>query len=312
MGWRDLLAKDNETVTLPWLGGRELRARSQVWTIDGRLPRDHGWYTFKLAGRKATSPAPSEVQSEQFSQVVIGYLVGDRVVPDGIRVEPDLASVSKNSERVHLLEPGLDRFSRVSAGRVFDGGPLLFRSQEMPLGPEEEVGVALLDQKASVDHIKGVAPALDAAFRFEVWQRAEAEKRRVELERIRLEEEARIAKEERRKELVKKMGDGASRRELAQHDFPTAARAALAVGNAEFLDHRPNGRNKNEYAVKFRFDGRRFECICDNNLRIIDAGICLIDHATDERGDTLFTLESLPAVIRQATREGKLVIFRHV
>jgi hypothetical protein len=45
-------------------------------------------------------------------------------------------------------------------------------------------------------------------------------------------------------------------------------------------------------------------------LRIIDSGICLIDHATDERGDTYFTLESLPAVIAQAIREGHLVIFR--
>lgn len=312
MGWRDLLAKDNETVSLPWLGGRELRARSQVWTIEGKLPRDHGWYTFKLVGRKATDPAPTEVQSDQFQEVVVGYLVGDRVVKDGVRVEPDLASIAKHSERVHLLEPGLDRFSRVSAGRVYDGGPLVFRGLEMPLGPEEAVVSAFLDEKASVDDIKGVAPALDAAFRMEIWQRAEAEKRRLELERLRKEEEERRAKEERRKELVRKLGDGASRRELAQHDFPTAARAALAMANAEFLDHRPNGRNKNEYAVKFRFDGRRFECICDHTLRIVDAGICLIDHDTDEKGDTLFTLESLPAVIRQATREGRLVIFRHV
>ena len=47
-------------------------------------------------------------------------------------------------------------------------------------------------------------------------------------------------------------------------------------------------------------------------MRIIDSGICLQDHNTGEKGDTYFTLESLPAVIRQADREGKLVVYRHV
>jgi len=38
----------------------------------------------------------------------------------------------------------------------------------------------------------------------------------------------------------------------------------------------------------------------------------LTDHDTDERGDTYFTLESLPAVVREAEQRGKLVVFRHV
>jgi hypothetical protein len=65
--------------------------------------------------------------------------------------------------------------------------------------------------------------------------------------------------------------------------------------------------------VRFRLLGRRFECTCDERtLRILDAGICLVDHATGERGDTRFTLESLPAVILEADRDDKLVVFRHV
>jgi hypothetical protein len=51
--------------------------------------------------------------------------------------------------------------------------------------------------------------------------------------------------------------------------------------------------------------------VADEDLRIVDSGICLIDHDTGERGDTLFTLESLPAVIKEAIDDGKLVIFRH-
>jgi len=95
-------------------------------------------------------------------------------------------------------------------------------------------------------------------------------------------------------------------------DFAEAARAALAVGGAEYLDHRRSAR-RGEVVVRFRLAQRRYECTCDQeSLRIIDAGICLIDHATGERGDTYFTLESLPAVILQAEREGRLVVFRHV
>ena len=46
-------------------------------------------------------------------------------------------------------------------------------------------------------------------------------------------------------------------------------------------------------------------------LRIVDAGICLNDYAHGTKGDTLFTLESLPAVIDEAIRTDQLVVFRH-
>jgi hypothetical protein len=65
--------------------------------------------------------------------------------------------------------------------------------------------------------------------------------------------------------------------------------------------------------VQFRFQGQAFECVVEaDTLRIVDSGICLVDHGTGERGDNYFTLESLPAVIEQANREQRLVIFRHV
>jgi hypothetical protein len=47
-------------------------------------------------------------------------------------------------------------------------------------------------------------------------------------------------------------------------------------------------------------------------LRIVDAGICLEAHVTGERGDNRFTLESLPAVLEEAIRTNRLVVFRHV
>jgi hypothetical protein len=316
MGWRDLLQKDNDNIVLPWTGGRSLCLNGQVWNIENRLPIEHGWYSFAISGRKATRYEISAVaNTEILGNLVTGYLVGDRLVLDDARVDPDPKTIAANSEPVFLVEDGLDRFARVSAGRTCDDGPLIFRQQEMPLGPEDEVLQAFLEN--SLDfyqcrNIKGVVPALDAAFRMEVWQKVEAERRRQELERLRREEEERRAREERRQELIANLGNAETRRELAKIDFGEAARAALAVGNAQYLDHRRAPR-RGEMVVRFRMDRRRFECVCDERtMRVIDSGICLTDHDTGEKGDTLFTLESLPSVINEAIRTNVLVVYRHV
>ena len=312
MSWRDLLATADERVTLPWVGGRGIRSASRSWTLDGRSPQEHGWYSFKVDNRRVSVAGPAEPQPDILVDVVRGYLVGDFLLPEAVRVAPDPKDIVANAERVHLLDPGLDRFVRVAAGRVFKEGPLIYKGLEFPLGPEDEVLQAFLDQKPSVADVKNVAPALDAAFRLETWQRVEAERRRLELERLRREEAEKRALEERRQQLVKQLGDAAGRREMAKHDFEQAARAALAVGGAVYLDHK-KGFNKGEWVVKYRLDQRRFECVCDSDLRIVDAGICLIDHADDDkRYDTYFTLESLPGVVLYAQRQGRLVVFRHV
>ena len=310
MGWKDLLQTGDEKVTLPWLGGRTLYSAQQRWSIEGRLPKEHGWHTFKIANREARAEGPADPQPDLLQHSVRGYLVGDRIVADDVRVDPDPKRIVEFSETVHLIDDGIDRFARVRAGRINKEGPLVYQGLEMPLGQEDQVLEAFLDQKTSVTDLKNVPAALDAAFRMESWQRAEAERRRVELERIRREEEEKRQKEERRKELVKKLGDGEARREMALHDFDAAARAALAVGGAVFLDAKK--LRHNEWAVRYRLDRQRLECVCNERLRIIDAGICLIDHDTNEKGDTFFTLESLPAVVMQAQRERRLVIFRYV
>jgi len=301
---------------LPWIGGRELRSLSRTWTIAGKLPKEHGWYCFKLLkGRTATvedAADPNGLAGATCSRFLYGYLVGDRFAPeDSVTriVKPEEAA--QKLPCVHLIDDGLDRFARISVGTIYADGPLIFRNQEMPLGPEQDVLHAYEDRAASVDNIKNVTPALDGAFRMASWQRTETDRRRVELERLRAEEEARRAAEARREALIKQLGDGAGRREMAKVDFEAATRAALAVGGAVLLDWKRTGRRE-EFTVKYRLDGRRFECVCDVDLHIVDAGICLVDHRTGIKGDTKFTLESLPAVVRQAEREGVLVVFRHV
>lgn len=313
MGWQDLLQEEGETITLPWVGGPRLHGPHRTWRLTFK-PLEFGWHLFDVEGRQAKPMAKLEWSAwDSFTpyEVVVGCLVGNRLVAEGIRVDPDPAQIVKASERVYLLPEGLDRFVQVHAGRVYEGGPLIFYEEAFPLGPEPELLEALLDGVDTVKGISGVSSGLDAAFRMEVFQRKEAERRRVEAEARRAQEIARRAEEERRGRLRKQLGDGAIRRELAKVDFEAAARAALKVAGADYLDHRKLAR-RDEYAVKYRVDGQRLECICDDRLHVIDAGVCLEDHGTGVKGDTLFTLESLPAVIREAERLGVLVIWRHV
>lgn len=302
MGWRDLLQDPEERVIVPWLGGRSLRFGSRVWEIEGPLPYDHGWYRFNVRGRRAFAACPSE-PLDSGNKGMRGYLVLDRLLDDErayrVKTLDDLLACPA----VALLEPGLDRFCRIRALRYWPDGPLVFASQEFPLGSEDEVLQRYLDRKDTIHDIKGVTPGLALAFRLETWHRAEVEQKRRE-------EQERREREERRRALVERLGDGQVRRELAKIDFQEAAIAALAVGGAEYQDHRA-GRARNEFIVRFRMDGRRWECVCDDTLHVIDSGICLQDHDTGEKGDTYFTLESLPSVIREGMRQGA-AIWRHV
>jgi len=318
MNWRALLQTKDETLSLPWLGGRTLRFGSRGWHLGGVTPREHGWCTFSLNGRNARLVEICQPEPDQLKYRIQGYLVGDLMIPMNVSSLSHEQGLLKQGERLHLIPPELDRFSLVTGGRTAEDQPLVFVQQEYPLGPEPEVQAAYLDN-SSLDSIKGVSPSLHVAFKLSVWQRAEAERRRQELEkRLRLEAEAR-QREARRQELVRNLGDGETRRELAAIDFAAAARAALTVGGAEFLESRPAAARGNEMVVRFRFLNRRFECTCDRRtLQIIDSGICLTAHDDRDgfeegtRGDTWFTLESLPAVIREADREHRLVVFRHV
>lgn len=299
--WKQLVSKDG-SVTLPWTGGDRLHSKTRVFKLETRPP-ELGWFRFIVHGRLATKPTAAEPVPSSLTAGAVGYLVGDRLVPDGGQyVDPDPSQIIRHSVKVYLLPEQLERFARVRTGKIYPEGPLLFLEPAFPLGPEDAVLTAYLDRKPRVSNLPGVTPALDAAFRMATFQRLQAEQRRTELARLR-------AEEARRLEVTARLGDGAGRRIVAKQNFAEAAQAALAVGGAEYLDHR---RARDEWVVTYRVDGQRLECVCDDMLRIIDAGVCLTDHRSGERGDTYFTLESLPAVIRQAVAQRKLVIWRHV
>lgn len=313
MGWQDLLSSPDDKRTLPWTGGRQVHDRDRTWTIEGKLPDEHGWNVFRISGgRKAEleGPADPDPDFENGHKLAKGYLVGDRLIPDGARVDPDPARLVDQTFPVFLVEPGLERFARAVAARTRGG--LVYVRQEFPQGPEAAVQVAYQDRRGSVAHVAGVTPALDLAFRWVSGQRLAAEEREREMARIRAEEERKRAAEERLRQAMRDAGTGAGRRTLAQRDFSAAAKAALALTGAELLDARPS-YNRREMVVQYRFRNRRLECVVDKDtMRVVDSGICLTDHHTGVKGDTRFTLESLPTVIGEAMRTGKLVVYRHV
>ena len=308
---------------LPWLGGRKVYDRDRSYVIDGDPPPEHGWYSLAVDGsRKATVLAPCEADFafDEGRSTVSGLVVGDRLIPDGARVVVDAEQLWRQTERLWLLPDGLDRFARALAVRTHD--KLVFLREEFPLGPEPEVRKAWEDGLDSVDHVAAVTPALDLAFRFARRERQLRQERaeRLRRERVEREERARreaeaharwVAQEALRREVQELLGTAAGRRQLAAVDFAEAARAALAVSGAELLDERRSAV-AGESVVVYRHRGQRFECVVETRtLRIVDAGICLEDHDTGERGDQRFTLESLPGVIDQAEREGRLVVWRH-
>ncbi len=309
----------------PWTGGRSVRAKGRSFEISGPLPQEPCWVELTVDGGKRakisvllTIDRPASCGDELFEKVSAGYLAGEFFIRDQIRSRFDPADGYSQVGRVFFVEPGLERFARCTVGR-WEDGRLIYLGQGFPLGPEAEVTAAWQDKKASVRGIEGVTPSLEFTFLFETWRRDEEEKAKVlvqerERERARLENEvaARQAEEGRRKEIAQRLGTGQGRRDMVKVDFGEAAKAALAVGGAELLDSR-QGRSANEMVVQFRLEGGRYECVCHREtLRIIDSGICLVDHRTEEKGDTRFTLESLPGVILQAKRERKLVVFRQV
>lgn len=310
MGWLDLLAPETHEIILPWIEGAKVHSQDRTWTIKGKRPREHGWYRFKVSGGRAATllgEAETETIPDGWGKEVSGYLAGDRFIDDEARVDPDPEKLVEQTEPIYCVERGLARFTRVQAFRD-RVGRLVYTGILFPLGPEDDVTCAYQDRAPSVAEIKDVTPALDATFWWESWQRELAEERRREAERRAAEAEAQRVEQERLEEARKSIGTGAGRRALAHRDFRAAAEAALQVSGAELLDVL-DGNHAGEKAVQYRFRGRRLECVVDLQLRILESGVCL-GHG-DEKGDRLFTLESLPAVVNEAMDAGILVVYRH-
>ncbi len=312
MGWQDLLVDENVPIAMPWFGSTMVHNAERSWTIRGPRPPEHGWYVFNTSGGRWCQllfSADLDLSYGDAQPTFAGYVVGDRFIQDNARVDPDPTKLIQQTVPVFCVEPGLGRFTRAV---VVEDRSLqyVYMRQEFPLGPEAEALMAFQDRRSDLDHVSGVTPALDLAFRWITLQRELIEERRRELARIREEEEQKIAAEEAMVATIRAAGSAHGRRVLAEQDFETAAREALRVSGAQLLDVRDH-YTPGQMVVQYRFRERRLECVVEKRtLRITDAGVCLEDHTTRVKGDTFFTLESLPGVIGEAMDLNKLVVWR--
>ncbi len=296
--WRDLL-EVKVTLNLPWYGGPEVRADDgRSWRIDGRRPPERGVYRFQLVGRHAKLDGAEPVTSWRWdlprdaAREVSGYLFGDVLVPRAQHVLQLKELVDER--RVHLIEEPTSEFCEAVCMKWC--GELILLRYEFQTDIEREVEAAFYE-RTIIDSIPGVSPALRTVFDQHVALRVREEAARAEAERV-----------QRLKELMRQGGTATGRRALAKVDFEAACREALRNAGAELLSVRMT-LSPDEVNVTYRVDGRRLGCVVNRDLAILDAGICLEDHETGEKGDRLLTLESLPSVVREAG--GRLVVYRH-
>lgn len=305
MSWRDLL-ETTTSVTAPWHGPC-LYHGGRTYRVAGPRPPEHGWYRFDLRGRDArvVSREPGEPNDHYLDtyEVVLGYLVGNRLVPDGAAMTVE--DFATQTTPLYCYDLSLERFSRAIAART--PGGTVYCGQEFDLGPEQDVRRAYED-RVGIEGVADVSPALEVAFTWSCFQRTRAEERVAQLERDRAAREAKAAAERTAREMMARGGTAVGRRALATHDFDAACREALRVSGATLIGTRPYGHDR---IVKYRFRDQRLECVVDHQLNILDAGVCLQDHRTGVKGDRWFTLESLPGVVGEAMDLGVLVVWRH-
>jgi len=310
MDYRRHLGASAELVML-YLGGATVDAADRTLRVEGDARV--GWWRFRAAGRRATPIGPAEPPDLSGLPAVRGYAIGEWLVGEGGR-----------TERVHLLpddEPPL--FSPLRARR-WHGGALVFEELEFESGIEEEVRRALEDGRSLVD-VRGVPAPLRAAYAYALVDR-EGRTLGVPISPFEIRKHvAAIASEGRERAAIllrdlearrnaeeavtREARFLASAREAALRPVPEASleervQKALEAAGARLRRLRRMARDLAE--VIWDFEGGTFLTLIDERgLRVLDAGICLAGH------DAEVTLESLPAVVREAIEIGEIVVTRH-
>ncbi len=311
-----------ESFVLPWLGGLAIETEDRRFRLKARPPKP-GWWRFAVLGRDAELEPPVEPAEpvldglpKLHGTLHRGWLFGAGPKPEELLLLPD--------DEAPL-------FQRVRARR-WHSGEALFEQLDFDGEGEEAVRQAL-DDGANLAAAKGVTPALRVAFAWELVRKlasAEAEPivirptevvasaleiaeggaaiaRRVVDEIVHARRGGRVAVAAGGRVYVREVIAAARRTTRDAHWGNVEERAdeALSGAGARLLGVRRVGEL---IEVRFRYEGDSFTCMADPfTLQIRDAGICLVDHETYERGDEQLTLDSLPSVVREAMELGVLV-----
>ena len=316
--WRKLIGKKEELV-LPYFGGPRVRLKDREVRLGDR-PEKAGWYRFEVEGRAARVLEPRE-----------GDITGLPEVRGHVAFEQLFSQ--DGPERIVIMpedEPSL--FQSCTCARWWSGD-LVWGAEGFDAEAEEDVRRAFAE-RGTLEWARGVPATLRAAFAWATARRAGMEKRIPcspreihphasaiadggpaaaeavldELEHARHGERIIINGQTLRvRQVVARAA--AHNRAATLENAEERVLVALDAAHARFMAMRRLAGQQLE--VRFDFLGESFVALVQAlSLQVIDAGICLVDHADGHRGDDELTLESLPAAIREAMDLGVLVITR--
>lgn len=308
-----------ERVVLAYFGGTRVRTKDREVRCEEGEP---GWLEFEIEGRVAKRVGPAEPSFAGLPKV------------RGVLALEWLFRSGEAPERVMLVPPDEPpMFASCTCHRWHDG-TLVFGELDFE-GEVEGTAREAFAERMPVDWVKGAPAAMRAAFAWAVVARAAREKKIPCSVREAWPRFAEIAEhgEDAARALLDELdelrhgkrvmvgGVNVRVRQLAEHAARAAENATLenATERAEAALHAAGavahgirridaGRS---LEVHFMFGGERFVTVCDAlTLHVLDAGICLVDHAEGHRGDDDLTLDSLPSAIKEAMDRGVLVITR--
>jgi hypothetical protein len=326
MDYRKFLSK-TESAVLPYLGGPRVDAETRRLRVVTENELEPGWWRFEITGREAKPVEPAGAPELSHLPKVRGHFAAGWLFESG-----------KSAGHVELLgdEPAV--FSPLIARR-WPSGDWIYEGIEFESEAEEEVRRALEDERG-LGELKGVAASLRAAFGYAMMSaiarrqetrvsplemradalaiaaggRAAAAERLTEiletrrLERVRQEAHAAAMQQAPAARRVAPQPSpnlrNRRRPEPTVDDAHERAVLALDAAGAALL----GSRMVRDYGleVTFRFMGERFITVVDPlSFNVIDAGICL------SGADRQLSLDSLPAVIREAIDTDVLHITRH-
>jgi hypothetical protein len=292
------------TEVLPYFGGSVVTSAARRLQVTTSV--DPGWWRFVVTGRRATPEQAVRPNQLDSLPAVHGH------VADG-----NIAITMGVLQPLWFADPEPLRFAVVVARRWHSGEVLMDY-----LGFETEAEAAArhaFDSNTGLSGIKGVPATLRTAFGFAVMRQAAAARGSL------------VSATESRPFLraVSELGlthahevlDQLAARRAQASTIPVEVtttwtyepyngdplslrlQRALDRSQAELLDKRRLDHHMIE--VRFRFMHERFSAVIDERtLHVYDAGICLAG------ADEQLTLESLPAVIREAIDNDLLVVTR--
>jgi hypothetical protein len=311
------------TQVLPYLGGPFVEAPDRRLRLAG--PATVGYWLFEVRGRIARPTGPAQPPDLSGLPAVRGYAVSGagagRGGPAGY-----LVGAGGSAQRLGIGPPDEPLPFAPLIARRWPNGSLLFDALDFESGVEDQVREAFAARR-TLTGIPGVPAALRAAYAYAMLLRTAAElgvPARPAEARTRLAELADEGEAAARRLLMAAQAHRAAEAQaIAEHrpewmvarDAALAQRAAVARSSRERVEERAAAALHAARAVllgtrwladgllevRYEFAGEWFVSIVDGQtLQVVDAGICL------QGRDELLTLESLPGVIREAMRTGRL------